>query len=262
MSIGFSQTFRLDLDLLAGTIEQYIQEADRAPDAVSEALGIGRRKLDGVHGWLKQMRLRDPRGRRLTELAKLIHAADPSLNSRDTHIVLHYLLVSNPGAEVWYGLFNEFISQNDTFTRDDVTAFFEDRGITSSHLSSDVGNLLKMYTAEDTRAFVDLHLLEERNGHYLLQPAQDIPPWIFAFCLYEHRERHRPEATTSVERLLVEPERPGKVFGMAARGLRSALKTVEWEGLITIVRSADIDGIAYTYEGEAIDLMRQHYGID
>jgi len=63
-------------------------------------------------------------------------------------------------------------------------------------------------------------------------------------------------------RLLTEPGRPGKVFGMAESDLRSALRTVEWEGLITIVRSADIDGIAYTYKGEAIDLIRQYYDLD
>jgi hypothetical protein len=262
MSIGFSQTFRLDLDLLAGTIDQYVRGPDLTPDAISQALGIGRRKLDGLNGWLKQMRLRDPRSRQLTDLAKLIYAADISLDSRGTHILLHYLLCSNPDAKVWYGLFNEFISQNETFTRDDVKVFFEDCGVTSSRLKEDIGNLLNMYTAWNVRALADLHLLEKRDGRYLLQPMQDIPPMIFAFCLYDHRERHAPEATTSVERLLVEPERPGKVFGMREPELRSTLKAVEWAGLITIVRSADIDGISYTYHEKAIDLLRQHYGLD
>lgn len=262
MSVGFSQTFRLDLDLLAGAIEQYVQDPARSPDSVSETLGIGRRKLDGIHGWLKHFRLRDTRERRLTQLAELMYVADPYLRSRDTHILLHYLLISNPDAEVWYGLFNEFIPQNETFTRADATAYFESGGITSTRLGSDVANLLKMYTVEDTRALADLRLVGERDGHYLLQPMQDIPPVLLAFCLYDYRERYGLEATTSFMRLMTEKGRPGKVFGMTEPELRLALKSVEWEGLITIVQSADIDGIAYTYQGDAINFLRQSYGAD
>ncbi len=260
MSVGFSQTFRLDLDLLAKTIDQYARDPMRPPDVVSETLGVGRRKLDGIHGWLKQTRLRDPRTHRLSDLALLIYAVDPSIESIDTHIILHYLLTSNSDAQVWYGLFNSFISHNETFTRDEVIEFFEDKGITSSRLRSDVGNLLKMYTATDTRALADLQILEERNGNYFLQPLNDIPPRICAFCLYDYRDHGTPESTTSIERLLSEPARPGKVFGMTEASLRDSLKAVEWEGLITIIRSADIDGIAYSYHGDTIELLRQYHG--
>ncbi len=259
MSIGFSQTFRLDLDLLSRILSEYVGNPEISPGDLGVRIGIGRRKVDGMNGWLKLLRLRDPQERRLTDLGSLIANQDPRMQDLGTAALLHYLIASNEDADVWFGFFNNFATPFLPFSRNDLQRHFENQGVTSSRLGSDISNLLKMYVDSDVRALTGLSVLEYRDSEYVRLPAHMVPYEILAFGLFDYLATSHAEPTTSILRLLTEPGRVGKIFGFQEKKLRAGLEEVENAGWITIVHGADIDGISYSYSAAPLDLISAYY---
>lgn len=262
MSIGWPQTFGLDLDQVRKALVVYEAEPGATTQTVGQRLGIGKPKVEGLNAWLKYLRLRDPRGRTLTPLGFLIRRADPEISRKATLCVLHYVLTSNAEATVWYEAINHFLPSHSSFSREDLNSYYESRGIgqhSPRHLKTDIGLFLSTYTGHDRRAFQSLGLLQVRDGSYLVGPPSDLDPLIVGFCLFYRLETGFRESTTSVSRLMSEDRTPGVVFHLTESQLRQKLATLESVGFISATKIADIDGITYTWSGTAISLLEQYY---
>ena len=116
-----------------------------------------------------------------------------------------------------------------------------------------------MYSDENRRALQGLGFLEDRTPTYHIHPITRVPPLVLGYSLYDHVEKGNRESTTSIMRLKSEPGRPGLIFALNQNTLRQLLSELEIESVITVVRSVDIDGIAYSYQGNALNLLQRYY---
>jgi hypothetical protein len=262
MSIGWPQTFALDLDLACKALAVYAEEPNASIQAVSSRLGIGGPKVEGLNAWLKYLGLRDPKARKLTPIGLFFYRADPDLSDLGTLCVLHYLLVSNPDATVWYEAVNYFLADRSSFTRDDLKGYFESTNIgehSPKQLRSDLGLFISTYTDSDRRAFQPLGFLKVRDEEWVAQPISDVPSLVLGFCLFHRLEQGLRESTTSMLRLLLEEGGPGRVFRLSEEVLRQKLAELESAGLLSVVRIADIDGVSYAFNGSPLDLLEQYF---
>jgi hypothetical protein len=261
MSIGWSETFALDLDLVQKALALNREEPSASNTRAAEVLGIGKPKVRGVNAWMKYLGLRDSHQRTLTPLGELLHQYDTYLTDSGTHCVLHYQLVSNAQAAVWCETVNNFFRERRKFTRQELKEHFISSGISedSKHLASDIGIFIRMYTDDHRRALQDLGFLRRDLDSVRVGSVIGVPPLVLGYCLYEFLERGLEESTTSVSRLVEESGRLGRAFSLKEDTLRERLAGLEAEGYITVVRSADIDGISYIYDGKALDILRAYY---
>jgi len=261
MSVGWPQTFSLDLDQAQKALTLYAHEPGASIQTVSSQLGIGGPKVEGLNAWLKYLGLRDPKTRKLTPLGNLLYRRDPSLADRGTHCVLHYHLVSNPEATVWYETVNHFLAQRSSFTRNDLQSYFQESGIgqnSPKQLKSDFRLLINTYADNSRRAFNDLGFFTLQEDAIIVRPIVDVHPFILGYCLFHRLESGLRESTTSIKRLLEEDGRPGLVFRFHEDDLREKLSTLESAGYISVVRIADINGISYAVNEPALDCL-EHY---
>lgn len=262
MSIGWAQTFALDLDQASKALAVYAEEPGASIQAVSSHLGIGGPKVEGLNSWLKYLGLRNPKTRELTPLGLSFYRMDPDLSDLGTLCVLHYLLVSNPDAMVWYEAVNHFLAERSSFTRGDLRGYFDSTGIgahSPKQLRMDLGLFISTYTDGHRRAFQPLGFLRSRNEEWVVQPISDVPSLVLAFCLFHRLERGLRESTTSMSRLLQEEGGPGRVFRLSEGDLRQKLTELESAGLLSVVRIADIDGISYAFNGSPLDLLERYF---
>ncbi len=262
MNIGWPRTFGLDLDLTRRALQFYMNYPDAGRNETETQLGIGGQKVQGLNSWLKYLGLRDLHTGRLSFLGQLLWRADPSLTDRATSCVLHYVLVSNPEATVWYEAINHFLPGRDSFSAEDLKSHFDQPQFAESRpkqLTSDRGLFLSTYTGTERRALQALGLLEARASRYLVQPIQDVPALVLGYCLYDRRRHHNNETTTEIRRLLHEVGSPGIIMRMSEEALRRGLAELESLGLVSIARIADIDGVAYVGHASPLELLEQYY---
>lgn len=265
MSVGWAQTFALDLDQARKALALYANDPGASLQTVSSQLGIGVPKVDGVNAWLKYLGLRDPKTRRLTALGELLYRFDPGLQDVGTLCALHYLLVSNSDAMVWYETVNHFLAQHTSFTRELLQEHFQASGIsqrTPKQLKSDIGLFIQTYTDNNRRALQALGFLRLQGELIVVEGVPAVQPLVLGFCLYHRLEHGFRESTTSISRLLQEEGRPGLVFRIHSDDLRQKLAALESAGYIAVVRMADIDGISYAFHGSALDLLESYFRRD
>jgi hypothetical protein len=262
MNIGWPRTFGLDLDLIRRALPFYASYPNAGRTETEGQLGIGGQKVQGLNSWLKYLGLRDSRTGQLSPLAQLLWRVDPSLTDRATLCVLHYVLVSNPEATVWYEIVNHFLPGRDSFSTEDLKSHFDQPQFAESsakQLTSDRGLFLSTYTGTERRALQALDLFETRGSDYIVQPIQDVPALVLGYCLYDRRSHHNHETTTEIRRLLHEAGSPGILMRMPEEALRRGLAVLESAGLVSIIRIADIDGVAYVSQASPLQLLEQHY---
>jgi hypothetical protein len=262
MNIGWPRTFGLDLDLVRRALPFYHQYPNAGRIEVETHLGIGGQKVQGLNSWLKYLQLRNSRTGDLLPLGILLLQADPDLSDRATLCVLHYILVSNPEATVWYEAVNHFLPGREFFTADNLRVYFEQAGFGGNsfkQLTSDRGLFLSTYTGQERRALQDLNLLRLDGNGYSVRSVSDVPPFALGYCLYDRRSQHNNETTTEIRRLLNEERSPGVIFGMPEEALRQALASLESAGLISVIRVADIDGIAFAHNLNPLALLERHF---
>lgn len=262
MNIGWPRTFGLDLDLARRALSFYADYPSAGRIEAETALGIGGQKVQGLNSWLKYLGLRDPLNGRISPLGELLWRADPGLTDRATLCVLHYVLVSNPEATVWYEAINRFLPGRDSFSPEDLKTHFDQPQFTESspkQLTSDRGLFLSTYTGTERRAFQALGLLETRGSGYVVRQIHDVSPLVLGYCLYDRRSRHNLETTTEIRRLLREAGSPGITMRMPEEALRRGLAELESVGLVSIARIADIDGVAYVGHASPLEVLEQYY---
>ncbi len=262
MNVGWPRTFGLDLDLTRRALQFFAGYPNAGRRETETQLGIGGQKVQGLNSWLKYLGLRDPHTGRLSSLGQLLWRADPSLTDRATLWVLHYVLVSNPEATVWYEAINHFLPERDSFSPEDLKAYFDQPQFAESspkQLTSDRGLFLGTYTGKERRAFQALGLLEARGTGYVVRQIQDVPAPVLGYCLYDRRSRHNLETTTEIRRLLHETGSPGITMRIPEEALRRGLAELESLGLVSIARIADIDGVAYVGHASPLEILEQYY---
>lgn len=262
MSIGWPETFALDLDLLQRLLALYTEEADASIEDASTRLGIGQRKVKGLNSWLKYLGLRDPQTRTLTSLGALLSKVDQHLSNEGTLRVLHYKLVSNQDATVWYETVNHFLADRRDFTRENLGEYFSQMGIgqsTEKHLKSDLGLFVNSYVDEHRRAFQQLGFLRIDQKELIALEVYPIDCLILGFCLFDRAGRGPRASTISISRLLREEGYPGLVFRISEDNLRQRLHELESASFLSVIRIADIDGISYSFEGSPMDFLERYF---
>ena len=262
MSVGWPQTFALNLELVSRALAFYAERPHASVSEVSAFLGIGAPKVEGLNAWLKHLGLRESKTRVVTPVGLVLHHFDPSLSDVGSLCALHYLLVSNTDATVWYEIVNNFLDRRSAFLRDDLRSYFETAGVgqhTLKQLASDLGLFISTYTGDNRRALQDLHFLEVQGNLMMAKPVNDVPPLILAFCLFHRLNCRSRESTTSISRLLREEAGPGLVFRLSEQDLRQKLAALESLGIIVVTQVADIDGISYIFERPAVELLEWYF---
>lgn len=262
MNIGWPRTFGLDLDLVRRALPFYSDYPNAERSESESHLGLGGQKVQGLNSWLKYLGLRNPSTRKLTPLGQLLLRADPSLTDPTTLRVLHYILVTNLDATVWFEAINHFLPSRYFFTAEDLRAYFDRPEFANSspkQLKSDRGLFLSTYTGSERRALQALGLLQPRERGYAALPVRDVPALALGYCLYDRRARYGNETTTEIRRLLHEDGGPGIVFRMSEDALRRGLSELESAGLLSVVRIADIDGVVYVSDLRSLDLLTRYY---
>ena len=110
MAIGFSQTFGLNLRLISGTVRAFADNQSMTRTDLMRKLGVGDNKAEAMVTWLPYLGLRDNLKRQLTPLADLLLRFDPYFEDVGTQWLLHYGLASNPQAEIWFAMTNDFLA--------------------------------------------------------------------------------------------------------------------------------------------------------
>jgi hypothetical protein len=223
---------------------------------------MGSPKVESLNAWLKYLGLRDPKARRLTPFAELLLKHDPTLTDIGTLCALHYVLVSNPGATVWYEAVNHFLAQRNSFTREALHVHLQTIGAgqhSPKQLKSDVGLLIQTYTDSTRRALQPLGFFRLEGETIVAESVAVLPPLVLCFCLFRRLEAGFRESTTSIARLLQEDGSPGLVFRLRPEDLRLKLAKLETDGYIAVVHMADIDGVSYTYQGDCLKILEDYF---
>jgi superfamily II DNA helicase RecQ len=85
-------------------------------------------------------------------------------------------------------------------------------------------------------------------------------PLLTAYALYDQREKHYPTATTiRIDNLLGDDGNVGKIFLLTRARLEEILHQLEFEGIVSVSHTADLDSVGFTYQGSALDLLEMYY---
>ena len=198
MSIGFSKTFRLERPLLAVALREFKVRPTSSRSDIMSKLGIGSQKAEAVVLWIGKIGLRDNAKRELTPLGDILAKFDPYFEESFTQWLLHYKLASNPEAEIWYLLSNEFLPTQTWFSYGDAINFLVSKRIrpkNDKHLKADVSIFLRSFISEDALSKTGYLKTEGQVKQIISQnkfyknPPLDISPYLIAYVIYDQRKK-------------------------------------------------------------------------
>lgn len=260
MSIGFSETFPLQRELLGAAVRMYARAPCATDSDVAHGLGINLRKLKGVKGWLRALGWRDNRRKTLSDVGMLVSQQDPYLERAGTLCLMHYWLVTVGVAEVWFHIANGFLPWHREFTAEELYSFFEKLGLPArspKHCRNDIRNFLNAHISRN--ALADIGLLRTSPSGYRVESVSMLPELILGYAIYDQREKGITTSTIAIDSILAEQNSGGRVFLLNRNQLVSQLNQLELRGLVRINRIADLDNIAYTFLGNSVDILRMYY---
>ncbi len=236
-----------------------------------KALGVGSQKAEAAVLWLGKLGIRDNKEHQLTRVGSLLVQYDPHLDDDVTLWLLHYQLASNPDAEVWYLLTNEFLPNHSEFRYADAVNFLVSKGIRSvkdKHLRADVSIFLRSFTSEE--ALGRTGLVEQRAGHrnisqavFCKKPPLEISPYLAGYVMFNQRLKESPSLVTiTIDELLMQNGNVGKVFCLSRTMLYHLLRltsSAQYGALTEIFTTAGLDQIALRFKGEPSDILEMHY---
>jgi len=272
MSIGFSDFFRFETSLLAKSLYFFDKKPELSKNQLSNLLGIGPPKAKSQKRWLEMLGLKDKNKGRLTFLGNLILEYDSYFTNNFTQWIFHYQLASNPEAEVWYSLSNEFLPGQTWFSFYDAINFLESKGLRSKndkHLRSDVSIFLRSFTSVDALGKTgylkiggDLIRIVSRNKFYK-NPPLDISPYLIAYIIFNQREQKFPNfATITIEELLTLEGNVGKVLSLNRKKLEEILKLLsgtQYDQLVDLSTRAGLDQVGFRFRGDSLEILKMYY---
>ena len=151
-----------------------------SPDAVAE-LGVGKNMVSSIRYWMKSFGLLNDSG--LTPLAHYLFddefGKDPYIEDIGTIWLLHYQLLKERVASIYYLTFWGFKREKNEFSREQLLTFIRRKCIASGQknvynentVKKDIKVLLQMYVAPDdirsiedfTALFIDLGLIKRKE---------------------------------------------------------------------------------------------------
>lgn len=152
-----------------------------SPDAVAQ-LGVGKNMVSSIKYWMKSFGLLDDKG--LTSLAHYLFddefGKDPYIEDIGTLWLLHYRLLKERVASIYYLTFWGFKREKNEFTREQLLTFIRRKCIASGQknvynentVKKDIKTLLQMYVVPDdirsiedfTALFIDLGLIKRKEN--------------------------------------------------------------------------------------------------
>lgn len=272
MSIGFSKTFGFERTLLAKAMGEFKERATLSRSEIMSKLGIGSQRAEAIVLWLGKLGLRDNKKRQLTPLGTALIELDPYFDESFTQWIFHYKLASNPEAEVWYLLSNEFLPEQTWFSFGDAINFLVSKGLRSKndkHLRADVSIFLKSFISEG--AFKKTGYLKTggqpkriiSQNKFYKNPPSDIHPYLIAFIIYAQRERNSPNLSTiTIEELLTLPGNVGKVFSLSRVKLEEILKMLsnpQYNQLVYLATTAGLDQVSLKFKGNPLEILEMYF---
>lgn len=272
MSIGFSKTFGFERILLAKAINEFKDKATLSRTEIMYKLGVGSQKAEAIVLWLGKLSLRDNAKHQLTPLGRTLTELDPYFDETFTQWIFHYQLASNPEAEVWYSLSNEFLPGQTGFSFYDAINFLVSKGLRSKndkHLRADVSIFLRSFTSVDALGKTeylkiggDPKRVVSQNKFYK-NPPSDISPYLIAYIIFDQREQKFPNfATITIEELLTSNGNVGKVLSLNREKLEEILKLLSgtrYNQLVDLSTRAGLDQVGFRFRGDPLEILKMYY---
>lgn len=272
MAIGFSQTFGLNLRLISGTIRALAETPSMSRPELMRKLGVGDNKAEAMVTWLPHLGLRDNQKRQLTPLAHLLLRCDPYFEDVGTQWVLHYRLASDPQAEVWYTMSNDFLPSVMSFTLDSALDFLSaklQRSRNDRHLSSDLSIFLNAFVSPDglsgTQFLSTIGASRRRLtlNTFVKNAPQTLPPYVLAYALYDQRDKVSHDLrTTTIQEVLMLQGHAGRIFSLNRSALEILLRTLTndaYHRLVQLALTAGLDQVVLTHQGTAPDILAMYF---
>jgi phosphoadenosine phosphosulfate reductase len=263
MSVDFHLNFALKRATLARALQVHISTPQISWEEQMSAIGVGYKAVAGYVGWLHHTGLRDSNTRTVADLGKMIHKYDPYLVDEETKWVLHYQLCRPKEDEstlLWRYLVNQWLPAGTSFLRSQFQQGASEvlPRIGPKKLSQCANITLRCYVEEE--ALSSLSILQIEGKGYRRGIAPMPGPLLTAYALYDQREKHYPTATTiRIDNLLGDDGNVGKIFLLTRARLEEILHQLEFEGIVSVSHTADLDSVGFTYQGSALDLLEMYY---
>lgn len=272
MAIGFSQTFGLNLRLISGTVRAFAENQEMSRPELMRKLGVGDNKAEAMVTWLPHLGLRDNQKRQLTPLAHLLLRCDPYFEDVGTQWVLHYKLASDPQAEVWYAMSNDFLPSVISFTLGSALDFLSpklQRSRNDRHLSSDLSIFLSAFVSPDGLSgtqFLSTTGVSRRRltlNTFVKNAPQALSPYVLAYVLYDQRDKVSHDLpTTTIQEVLTLQGHAGRIFSLNRSALEILLRTLTndaYQRLVQLALTAGLDQVVLTYQGTASDILAMYF---
>lgn len=272
MSIGFSKTFGFERVLLAKAINEFRDKANLSRTEIMSKLGVGNQKAEAIVLWLGKLGLRDNANRQLTPLGKTLTELDPYFDETFVQWIFHYQLASNPEAEVWYSLSNEFLPGRTLFSFDEAIDFLVSKGLRSKkdkHLRSDVSIFLKSFISADALGKTEYLKIESEpkrilsKKNFYVNPPSDMSPYLIAFIIYDQRKKKLYNfSTITIEELLILPGNVGRILSLSRAKLEEILKLLsspQYDQLVYLATTAGLDQVGLKFKRNPLEILEMYF---
>jgi hypothetical protein len=272
MAIGFSKTFGFERTLLAKAVGEFKERDTLSRSEIMSKLGIGSQKAEAIVLWLGKLGLRDNKKHQLTPLGTTLIKFDPYFDKSFTQWIFHYKLASNPDAEVWYLLSNEFLPGQMWFFLNDAINFLVSKGLRSKndkHLRADVSIFLRSFISANALGKTEYLKIEGNLKRIVTQnkfcknPPSDVHPYLIAFIIYDQREKNSPNLSTiTIEELLTLPGNVGRIFSLSRAKLEEILKLLsspQYNQLIYLATTAGLDQVSLKFKGNPLEILEMYF---
>lgn len=260
MPIGFSFKFGLDKAVLSGALQALYRRPGISDMDLASEIGIGVKKGVAYSAWLLYLGLRKPKLRELSGLGLLLSIHDPHIKDEVSLQLLHYKLCSNTDASVWWTLANEVIPAYPTISLSQALEVLKDKGLGTTNLvnlRADVNIFFGAYEAN--HIFGPMYYLSKLTDDTYSTQSIDVRTPLLAYALYEQREIGLRTSTISSQSLLREKGQVGRVFLLNESQLHEKLRQLEFSSVVRVSRIADLDNVAFTFDGKALDILSKYY---
>lgn len=272
MAVGFSQNFGMDLRILSAALLAFSEKERISRQELMRLLGVGDNKAEATVTWLGYLGLRDNVSGQATTLGKTLLTFDPHFEDIVTQWIFHYKLASNPEAEVWYLLSNEFLPAQTWFSFDDAISFLASKGLRSKndkHLKTDVSIFLRSFILKDALRKTGYLRTEgepkrmRSQSKFHKNPPSDVSPYLIAYIIFDLRRQKFPKiATITIEELLTLDGNVGKVLALNRKRLEEILKLLsgtQYDELVDLSTRAGLDQVGFRFRGTPSDILKIYY---
>lgn len=272
MSVGFSDFFGLEIQLLAKSLAFFAKKPDLNKNQLSSFLGIGPPKAKSQRRWLEMLGLKDKNKGRLTLLGNFLLKYDPYFTNKVTQWIFHYKLACNPEADVWHLLSNEFLPNQTQFSFEDAINFLVSKTLRSKndkHLRADASIFLRSFILEDALGKTEYLRTENipkriiSQNKFYKNPPSDISPYLVAYIIFDQRKLKFPNfATITIEELLTLNDNVGKVLSFNRKKLENILKLLsgtQYGQLVDLSTRAGLDQVGFRFRGNPLEILRMYY---